>query len=56
MAELTEKEALRYKKMAADHCDFLCEKVFKPAFIMAFLHGAKHMKEEIQGRDDDSET
>lgn len=48
MADLEEKDYARYKQMAEEHADFLCERVFKPAFIMAFLHGAKHMSDEMQ--------
>jgi hypothetical protein len=44
-----EEEYDRYKKIAQEHADFLCEKVFKPAFVMAFVHGAKHMKEDDGG-------
>lgn len=36
----------RYVKLAKRHADFLCEEIFKPAFIMAFVHGAKHMAQE----------
>ena len=35
-----------YKKEAEHHADFLCDKVFKPAFIMAFIHGVKHGRED----------
>ena len=42
---MNKKEIKEFEKMAKDHADFLCEKVFKPAFIMAFIHGAKHMDE-----------
>ncbi len=48
MAEMKPEDASRYKEMAEKHADFLCDKVFKPAFIMAFLHGAKHAKEEFE--------
>ncbi len=47
MSNLTDDEAKRYDKMAADHADFLCYKIFKPAFMMAFIHGAEHMKEDM---------
>ena len=40
-----EKEE-RYRILAEKHADFLCDKVFKPAFIMAFIHGAKHAQED----------
>ena len=36
----------KYKTLAEQHADFLCEKVFKPAFIMGFIHGAKHAQED----------
>ena len=38
----------KYKILAEKHADFLCDKVFKPAFIMAFIHGAKHGREDIK--------
>ncbi len=46
MPEMSEELKAKYKKEAEDHADFLCDKVFKPAFIMAYIHGVKH------GRDD----
>ena len=49
----TKEERARYTEDAKKHADFLCEKVFKPAFIMAFVHGAKHMKAEMQESNDD---
>lgn len=48
MANLEDKDYVRYKHMAREHANFLCEKVFKPAFVMAFLHGAKHMFDEME--------
>ena len=36
-----------YEKLAVDHADFLCEKVFKPAFILGFVHGGNHMFKEL---------
>ena len=48
MANLDKETKSRYLDMAEEHADFLCEEVFKPAFKMAFLHGAKHMYEEIE--------
>ncbi len=48
MADLEKEKYDEYKEMAREHADFLCEKVFKPAFEMAFLHGAKHMHDDIQ--------
>lgn len=50
MADLEEMDYGRYKDMANVHADFLCEQVFKPAFRMAFLHGAKHMKDEMENK------
>jgi hypothetical protein len=47
MAELDPEDYARYKKDAEAHADFLCDKVFKPAFVMAFVHGAKHMFDEM---------
>ena len=47
MINLTKEQEKKYKELAEEHADFLCEKVFKPAFKMAFLHGAKHMQEEM---------
>ena len=44
---LNKEQTKRYKEMAKQHAEFLCEGIFKPAFQMAFLHGAKHMYEEI---------
>lgn len=42
MSELPAELKEDYLKQAKEHADFLVEKVFKPAFIMAFIHGAKH--------------
>ena len=47
MPDLEKEKLEEYKKLADDHADFLCEKVFKPAFKMGFLHGAKHMWDEM---------
>ena len=32
----------KYEKLARQHAEFLCEEVFTPAFVMGFIHGAKH--------------
>ncbi len=48
MAELPTKTEQKYKELAEKHADFLCDKVFKPAFIMAFIHGVKHGREDIK--------
>ena len=47
MSNLTPDETQKYRELANKHADFLCEKVFKPAFEMAFIHGAKHMKDDM---------
>ena len=47
MADLEGDQKKAYEKMANDHADFLCFKIFKPAYIIAFMHGAKHMKEDM---------
>ena len=47
MINLTPEEEERYSDLATKHAHFLCDKVFKPAFEMAFIHGAKHMKEDM---------
>ncbi len=43
----------RYEIMAEEHAEFLCNKVFKPAFVIAFVHGAKHMRAELIKEDDE---
>ena len=48
MSELTAAQKEHYIKQANNHADFLCEKVFKPAFIMAFIHGVKHGREDLK--------
>ncbi len=47
MRDLKPVDYKRYKQMAIEHAEFLCEKVFKGAFHMAFAHGAKHMCDEM---------
>ena len=51
MSDLDKELFDKYKKDAEEHVNFLCEKIFKPAFIMAFVHGAKHMKDEIENNE-----
>ncbi len=48
MSEMSEKINEKYLKDANDHADFLIEKVFRPTFIMAFLHGVKHGREDTE--------
>ena len=48
MAELSDELKEKYQIEAKAHANFLCEKVFKPAFIMAFIHGVKHGREDAK--------
>ena len=48
MADLNSEEMQKYKKLAEEHAEFLYRKIFKPAFVMAFIHGAKHMRDDEQ--------
>ena len=48
MGELSAAQKEYYIERANSHADFLCEKVFKPAFIMAFIHGVKHGREDLK--------
>ncbi len=45
----------KYRILAEKHADFLCDKVFKPAFIIAFIHGAKHAQEDTEKKETDNE-
>ena len=47
MSEMKKDLQEHYTEEAKKHADFLCEKVFKPAFMMAFIHGAKHGREDV---------
>ena len=47
MSEMKEDLQKHYTEEAQKHVDFLCDKVFKPAFMMAFIHGAKHGREDL---------
>ena len=47
MEAMGKEKCEEYTKLATDHADFLCEKVFKPAFVLGFVHGANHMFEEM---------
>ncbi len=46
MSEMSIEMKERYLKEADDHANFLTEKVFKPAFVMAFIHGVKHGRKD----------
>ncbi len=48
MSELSAAQKKYYTEQAESHADFLCEKVFKPAFLMAFIHGVKHGREDLK--------
>ena len=48
MSEMSQELKDYYLKEADNHADFLTEKVFKPAFVMAFIHGVKHGREDEQ--------
>lgn len=47
MSEMSKELKDRYLDEANKHAHFLTEKVFKPAFIMAFIHGAKHGRDDL---------
>lgn len=47
MSEMSKEMKERYLKEADDHANFLAEKVFKPAFVMAFIHGVKHGRKDL---------
>ncbi len=44
MNDVTEKT----RQLAEAHAKFLCDEVFTPAFVMGFVHGAKHAREECE--------
>ncbi len=48
MSELSAAQKKYYTEQAESHANFLCEKVFKSAFIMAFIHGVKHGREDLE--------
>ena len=52
MSELTQEQKEFYEDQAIKHAEFLCEKVFKPAFVMAFVHGVKHGREDVERKKD----
>ena len=47
MSKMEQELIEKYRKETEEHADFLCEKVFKPAFNMAFIHGVKHGREDV---------
>lgn len=47
MSELTSEQKEYYLDIADKHANFLTEKVFKPAFLIAFIHGVKHGREDL---------
>ncbi len=48
MSEMKKQMQESYLDEANKHADFLCAKVFKPAFVMAFVHGVKHGREDLE--------
>lgn len=48
MSKMSPELEKHYKDEAQKHAEFLTEKVFKPAFIMAFIHGAKHGRADAE--------
>ena len=48
MSEMSQELKDYYLKEADNHANFLTEKVFKPAFVMAFIHGVKHGREDME--------
>ena len=46
MSEMTPKQKEYYEKIANDHVNWMCEKVIKPNYVLAFLHGVKHGRED----------
>ena len=55
MADMPKEMNDRYEEDALKHCDFLVNEIFRPAFVMAFKHGAKHMFDELKGQKEDSD-
>ncbi len=47
MSEMPKEMKEHYVEEANKHADFLVEKVFKPVFLMAFIHGVKHGREDV---------
>lgn len=48
MSEMPKELKAHYQDEAEKHVDFLVEKVFRPAFIMAFIHGVKHGRADAE--------
>jgi len=46
MSELTSEQKEYYLDIGNKHCNFLVEHVWKPAFMMAFIHGVKHGRKD----------
>lgn len=46
MSEMPKEQKEYYADIAEKHANFLAEKVFKPAFIIAFVHGVKHGRKD----------
>lgn len=48
MSEMSPELKAKYFDEAVKHAEFLTEKVWKPAFIIAYIHGVKHGREDIE--------
>lgn len=46
MSELNSEQKKYYIDIAEKHADFLIEKLFRPTFLMAFIHGVKHGRKD----------
>lgn len=47
MSEMPKEQKKYYADIAEKHANFLAEKVFKPAFVIAFVHGVKHGRKDV---------
>lgn len=47
MSEMIGEIKEHYLDEADKHANFLADKVWKPAFVMAFIHGVKHGREDV---------
>lgn len=47
MSELNQEQKAYYIDIAEKHANFLIEKIFKPAFLIGFIHGVKHGRKDV---------
>ena len=47
MSELNAEQKEYYIDIAEKHADFLIEKLFRPTFLIAFIHGVKHGRKDV---------